>query len=371
MLIYLFATLFSVFFACLMYYANQESLTGAGIAQSRYIRQTVLIPKSRHKYNYFLMACCWMPLFLVSGLRWNVGTDFPGIYLKGFKIIADGGTFPWESGYVLLNKAVSMVTDDPTGIFILTSFVFLTFVFKAIYDLSVDIRLSVLFLVIDGFYFQSMNGIRQWITLAMFLYSIKFIRDKRFIPYLIVILLASTIHLSALIFIPIYFLCQIRIPPRKGILVLSISIACMPFVRGIFNYIVSFTKYKWYLNILYNKSDFSITDTIIGAILMFLGYFYYRNAKDDKTYSILMNLQLIAFIVSLYSTVIILAERIVPCFTAAELLFVPLILSQEKDRKTRMIFTILLVTFFALTCYYTYGVLGWSNILPYRSVFSR
>jgi hypothetical protein len=235
----------------------------------------------------------------------------------------------------------------------------------------VDIRLSVLFLVIDGFYFQSMNTIRQWITLAMFLYSIKFIRDKRFIPYLIVILLASTIHLSALIFIPIYFLCQIRIPPRKGILVLSISIACMPFVRGIFNYIVSFTKYKWYLNILYNKSDFSITDTIIGAILMFLGYFYYRNAKDDKTYSILMNLQLIAFIVSLYSTVIILAERIVPCFTAAELLFVPLILSQEKDRKTRMIFTILLVTFFALTCYYTYGVLGWSNILPYRSVFSR
>jgi transmembrane protein EpsG len=370
-MIYICATLISVFFAFLMYHTNENSFAITGIPQNKYIKQNFCVIRRNHKYSYFLMLCCWMPLFLVSGLRWNVGTDFGPIYVKGFQKISEGGTFPWEMGYIFLNKAVSTITKDPAGIFILTSFIFLTFVFKAMYDLSVDIRLSVLLLVSTGFYFQSMNIIRQSITSAMFLYSLKFIRDKKFVPFLTVILLASTIHLSALIFIPVYFFCQLRIPPRKGILLLLISIICLPFVRPVFVFLVSLTKYKWYLNSSYNKFDFAITDTIVGVILVVLGYYYYKNSNNDKTYSILMNLQLLALIISLYSSVIFLADRIIPCFTASQLLFVPLIISQEKDKKTRTILTCSLMTFFVLTCCYTYGVLGWSDILPYHSIFSR
>ena len=371
MLIYFFTTFISFLFACFMYYFSKKAVIREAVPSSRYIKEKAIYEKSPHKYSFFLMVCCWLPLFLVSALRWEVGTDFDGVYLRGFVSIANGGTFPWEAGYIFLNKAVSTVSNDPAWIFILTSFIFLTFTFKSIYDSSVDIRLSILLLVVDGFYFQSMNGIRQWITLAMFLYSIKFIRDKKFVPYLVVILLASTIHLSALIFIPVYFFCQLRIPPRKGISILLISIVCMPFVRNVFFYIVSLTKYKWYLDSSYNKMNYSITDTIVGFILVFLGYFYYKNSKGDKTYSILMNLQLLALIFSLYSAVIILADRLVPCFTASQLLLIPEILSQEKNRKTRTILTILIMTFFILTCCYTYGVLGWSNVLPYHSIFSR
>lgn len=370
-MIYAAATLISVSFACFMYRAGEKTLVGTEGSRSRYIKQTAFPPASRHKYSYFLMVCCWLPLFLLSGLRWGVGTDFFGTYLAGYSAVARGRPFPWEAGYVFLNQTVSWIAGDPAGIFILTSFVFLTFTFKAIYDSSADIRLSVLLLVADGFYFQSMNGIRQWITLAMFLYSIKFIRDNKLVPYLIVILLASTVHLSALIFIPVYFLCRIRIPPRKGLLVLLVSIACMPFVRIAFNFFVSLTKYKWYLDTSYNKIDFSITDTIVGAVLLALGYFYYKNSEGDQTYSILMNLQLFALIFSVYSAAIFLADRLVPCFTASQLLLVPAVLSQEKSRKARVVLTFVIFVFFILTCYYTYGVLGWSDILPYRSVFSR
>jgi transmembrane protein EpsG len=369
MFVYIIATIISLVMSCFMYSHSLKIpfiKTGSVL---KYIKQDKI--SSKHKYSYFLMVCCWLPLFLVSAFRWNVGTDFLPVYVKGFQEISKGRTFPWEMGYIFLNKAVLTITKDPSGIFILTSFIFLTFVFKAMYDLSVDIRLSILLLVSTGFYFQSMNGIRQWITLAMFLYSIKFIRDKKFVPFLTVILLASTIHLSALIFIPVYFFCQLRIPPRKGILLLLISIICLPFVRPVFVFLVSLTKYKWYLHSSYNKFDFAITDTIVGVILVVLGYYYYKNSNNDKIYSILMNLQLAALIISLYSSVIFLADRIIPCFTASQLLFVPLIISQEKDKKTRTILTCSLMTFFVLTCCYTYGVLGWSDILPYHSIFSR
>jgi hypothetical protein len=364
MYIYIIATILSLTFACITYSVSKRKIGNTILNNNQ-------VFKTEYKYSYILMLFCCLPLFLVSAFRWDVGTDFSGIYLTGFYSIANGGSAHWEPGYIMLNKAVLMFSKDPFWIFFVTSLIFIFFVFKAIYDTSVDIRLSVLFFVISGFYFNSMNGVRQWITLAIFIYSIKYIKQKRFIPYAIVILLASTIHASALIFIPIYFLCQIRIPPKKGIIIFIASMICTPLIRSLFIFIVTKTKYGYYINTSYNTYNFSITDTIVGLIIVILGYIYYNNAKNDKDYSIMMNLQLFALIISIYSSVIFLAYRLLPCFTASQLLFIPLILSQEKNNKIRYLLSFLVVIFFTATCIYTFGVLGWSNILPYKTIYNR
>lgn len=318
-----------------------------------------------------LLALSFLPLFAVSGLRWNVGTDFASVYVHGFYMIKSGMGVTWEPGYVLLNRLALLFTGDPAGIMLLSSFVFLFFTYRAICDSSVDIGLSVLFAVLTGFYFYSMNGIRQWIALSVFLYSIKYIREARFFRYMFWIAAASTVHFSALIFIPVYFLCRIRIPPKAGALIVAASVAALPVVRPIFEFIVSRTVYARYLDSVYNRFDFSLADFIIGLALLIFGYLYYGRAKDDKNYVILINLQLAAFITAMYSWVIFLAERLVPCFTASQLLLVPLLLSKEKDAKTRRLLTAAVICAFAAAAAYTFGVIGWAGVTPYRSIFSR
>ena len=70
------------------------------------------------------------------------------------------------------------------------------------------IELSLFVYIASGIYTVSMNGIRQSLAAAIIFAATKYILDGNFKKFLLVILLASTIHQTALIFIPIYFIVR-------------------------------------------------------------------------------------------------------------------------------------------------------------------
>lgn len=64
-------------------------------------------------------------------------------------------------------------------------------------------------------YFSAFNGMRQWIASIILFWAIKYIWNDNFIKYFICVILASTIHISALIMIPVYFIVKERPFGRK------------------------------------------------------------------------------------------------------------------------------------------------------------
>src|SRR5690625_5287972 len=62
--------------------------------------ETVLKQKKKIKtfLIYYLAFCSFIPLFLVSAFRWDVGTDFKN-YLSNYQNVIHGGNTRFEIGY--------------------------------------------------------------------------------------------------------------------------------------------------------------------------------------------------------------------------------------------------------------------------------
>ena len=363
MLTYFLATALTLFFAMLACKSNKEELV-----TSRYL----ISRKKPFSYNLFFAVLSAIPLTLIAAIRYDIGIDYGWVFRDGFILIRDRGIMPpWEIGFLAIARTVLLFTGDYAWMFAVVAILTSIFVFHSIYSISNNIPFSILLYVLSGVYFSSFNTIRQALSIAMFIYAIKFIPARKLVKYLFVVCLAATIHTSAIILILFYWVYNIRISPKRMLLIAAFSAAFFPFVRSVFIHIVSMTRYYRYIGGRYDADDWTIAPLIMAIPIIVLGYFYWNNAKDNKMYNFYMNLQLIAFILSIYSSQLILIHRVQNYFTATQLFLVPLIVAQEKNPRTKMLLVTMFIALFLAYCIVGYVILGWSGILPYRTIFSR
>lgn len=118
-----------------------------------------------------------------------------------------------------------------------------TFVIK---KYSIDISFSFFLIIALGIFGNTFNAVRQYLALAMFLFSIKYIRTGGFIKYLILILIASLFHSSAIVLVPIYFIRYFKIN-IKFMIISSLGMVCLAFLLKPITYFLSlFTNFNYY-----------------------------------------------------------------------------------------------------------------------------
>lgn len=159
-------------------------------------------------------------------------TDYYGNYIQSGSFEA----FPSEKGWTILNILISFYTDN-RYIFIL-SITLLTYVFLFIslrrYASNYPFAL-ILFLGL-WFYF-TFTYLRQVLGATLVWLSIPYIIKRRFIPFCIISLVALSIHKSAIIFFPTYFIVN-RSFTRKQILyamALALVLGISPIPNALFN----------------------------------------------------------------------------------------------------------------------------------------
>lgn len=111
----------------------------------------------------------------------------------------------YEVGYVFLNSVFRRLGF--TYLFFLFSVALITnaFLVNFIYRFKFP-TFIILIYIASIFYVQQANLVRQMIAVAIFLYAFKYIESKSFFPYLLCVLIAVTIHLSAFLLIFVYFI---------------------------------------------------------------------------------------------------------------------------------------------------------------------
>jgi len=362
MLVYLIATILSVLFSvfAIVEKRKYDSIT----------YQSITIKSNSILYQKFFLFLSWLVLFLVSALRWYVGTDYSGTYMGNFYTIANGAPPYWDKGFYWLNKVIIYFTKDYAWLFAVTSLIITAIVFLAIKQYSVNIPISILMFVIGGFYFTSFNIIRQWITIAIFLYSLRFIEQKKIIKYMVCVLIAATFHLSALVYLPIYFIGAVKINFKRFLLISALAILSVPLIKPIIIFIFTNTKYVYYFNSKYNTSDATISDIIICVAILLLGYFFYPK-DNDRQYDLLMNIQLAATLLALYSPLFMVSSRFPIMFTAGQIFLIPKIFKTIKNKNTMLLVSFLVILCYCMSCYYLFAIRGFSNVLPYRWIWER
>lgn len=144
----------------------------------------------------------------ISGVRYKVGMDYLSYLSEYQRLMAFGVTrrTTMEDGFLLISQLFVKSGIHFTiyfGFWALLQIFFLYYAFRNNMRLLPFIGLTVM---LGPYYLSMMNGMRQQVVACAFIFLIEWIERKKLWPFVLAIVLASTIHRSALILIPIYFL---------------------------------------------------------------------------------------------------------------------------------------------------------------------
>lgn len=312
----------------------------------------------------------FLPLYIVSAIRYDVGTDYLLRYVPGFYKIYNTGKESFELGYMLLNKFVLLFTKDYLFLFIITSFIFCFFIYKTIYENSKDVCYSILLLVFTTSYFVSLNIVRQCIAAALFVYSVKYIRTKDLKKYLIFNGIGILFHSSAIICLPVYFIAN-KLNLKVHLCSFAAIILARPIINKAFIFFVNLTKYDRYYESKYYTQKIYVTAFIIELAVLILCYMVYKEGKDNERYVMFTNIQFVCVFLLLISSVIPNISRIILYFQFVKIVYLPEVIGLIKSRKLYIITKICVISCYAMYMINEIIIKGSNQVLPYYTIFDR
>ena len=159
-------------------------------------------------------------LIFISTFRANhIGSDH-GNYINTFNSIQrHGDTYFREKGFVLLNKIAILIDGNMTTVcFLVSSMLCMSYCIYITKYVRADYYIFslIIFAFQPYMYIQStFNIMRQGCATAVVLFSIPFLIDKKWIHFVIFILLASSFHTSALFMLLLIIFCRVNVTTSK------------------------------------------------------------------------------------------------------------------------------------------------------------
>lgn len=320
---------------------------------------------------FFRIGIIFFIIFV--GIRYEVGNDYHSYYLNYLGINSNGYTDSKEIIYVLFNKIFNF--ESVIFLFSCLSFFFL---YKSIKYFNVDYSNTIL-LVYYSFFLVTFNLhiIRQGLAVALVLYSYKFLYEKKYILFLIFVLVASGFHISALIVIPISYFFKYEINKKIQIFILFISLVIsynidiiMDFYYLVASNIPILNKYLLY----YRQGEvgqYTFSMGMLFDILILLVLMSKQNNFSEKN-KFLYNIFYISVILSLLLVVDEAALRLNYYFRIVIIFLLPFVITQFKV-KLFVKFFIILACFLYL--YQTFNAIGeygkGDRNLHYKTIINR
>lgn len=152
------------------------------------------------------------------------------------------------------------------------------------------------------------NGIRQFTAVTLIFAVTGLMLKRKYIPLIIVILVASTIHGSALLMIPIVFIIQGKAWNKKTLFCIILSLIALIFVNQFTNLLDVLLADTQYTNVVSDWESMSDNGTnpirvlvySVPTILSLIGYKYIKNV-DDPVINMAVNAGIVATAISIIS----------------------------------------------------------------------
>lgn len=358
---------------------TRDVSTGASSRKAKTL-QLIRRRSAVKKANACFAFLSFLPLYIVSAIRYKVGTDYAGTYRVLYGYVYSLGyhfTLSRENLYALLNRLAMFYSGrDYTGVFALSSLLVCAFVFLGLRNQSKCFCYGVALFILSGFYYWSFNVVRQSIAMAIFIYALRFIRERKPLRYTLCAVLAMGFHSSALMYVPLYFINAVRIDVK----LVCVYSALLLFFSSYFVKIIFFFSKS--VSVLYamryfsqgalerDKSSYShiFINLCFFILFSYIAWVYDRKRKHSNIW---INFQGCALMLSMLTSLIPLASRLSRLFEVVWMISIPCMTGLIKDRSTRLfVNTVLVLCLLAYLCL-TYFILGYHDIAPYRTIFNR
>ena len=199
------------------------------------IRKEIVLGKEETRFHPWFALLVIAPVIIWAGFRSGAGYVDTNAYIRMYEKIPTGiGDLfhyitvvqtkdPGFSIYLAIIKKIFGSSYTPfLFISALIQGLAVTFFFR---KYSSQFMISMFIFIASTEYFSWMfNGLRQFLAVAIALIAFRFLFEKKYIPYVLLILLASTIHLTAIILLPVAFIVNSRPWSIRVFIVLGIAV---------------------------------------------------------------------------------------------------------------------------------------------------
>ena len=361
---------------------------------------------------------------VIAGIRYNVGTDYAGVYEPLFEKIKNNEELTYvrtmEIGYVLLNRLVVFFGGSFNIVMFISSLITMWAIYMGIehYKNRISMPLAVMFFMII-LYQKSFNLVRQLMAMAIVFYGFKFldfkedenkIEDEKYkqkykekgkdltkykprykhnkeyykyigfeyVKYIICVLVAACFQRTSLVMLAIPFIHNIYTNPRLRPLKIASYIALLIIILNfgaIGKILEGIPSLKYYANYFkkIGGADISVAYyiRIIPAIIPYL--FLWKKINEDKQMSLLFGLNIVGSILLLLGYLTdTYGERLSLYFTIFQIILFPFYIRCFKENKKLFIGSIVFFTVFNLAIwFYDYIYKRRDETIPYQTVFNK
>ncbi len=316
----------------------------------------VLSKKIRIKKTWVFLGLSFLPLFLLLALRGaSVGADY-SVYERAYVGIREGTLTEQQNSWlgagfkVVVSVFSSFLGLDYRVFLIVIGFLTLLFLFRAIWLEGDNPALSLATFLAACLFYQMFNQFRQMLAIVLAFYSIRFINTRNIWKFGLTILVAASMHVSALIFLPMYFVGRIKITRPVLFVYAALSVFAL-FGYDLIAQILSGTYYGE----IYFGSGYDVaarTSVIINtffriALLAVCLPFYEQMDQIDQKNRVLYHMLILCVIAQFLTLRSYVFGRVSTYFFMSYILLVPNIITNlfAKNKLILTVFAIFLLSY--------------------------
>ena len=231
--------------------------------------------------------------------------------------------------------------DDATAFKLVNAFVFIFLYYKVISKYSKDYFLSILLYFTLGFFIFCLCGARQTYSLALCLYSLNYILDKKFLKFLICVLLAALFHSSAIVFLIAWPLSRVKLKKMTFLIYLAvfvvINIFGAIFYMEIVQFCIDYVDEARFAHYLTDDRQMSYSGLIQQGILFIISLTLLRRNIKEPFVSLLLQIAIIGIFFQLYSAFIAEFFRVSMYFSIFYTILLPYALYRSKLKVKKLL----------------------------------
>lgn len=328
-----------------------------------------------------------IPVFFAA-FRYEVGTDYQtyeAIYKivsvvdasetsNMYRVLGAGGIGIW----VIAKMAQFGGTWAFFGIFQLLT---IGFYIMALENYNVKYPFLTMYIYMLTAFPVSLNIAKQSLVMAILFYSLKYVFEKKPIKFTLLVLISTTIHLTALVYLPVYLLQKNRIDlleesneyRRNNLIFKSVTLFLLSFTSCflapfIISKIGLFTALSnTYIKNLSGSRNLSF---FIQLIILIIILFFLRNIyRFDKKLQLIIFLVAVGTGVEAIGFISVVIKRVAMSYYLLPLtLLLPLIVLSFAANSGRTIAKLGIIMIHTIMFYVLYIMLGQGGITPYRMI---
>jgi len=309
-------------------------------------------------------------LIFIGGFRDGLGVDY-----NTYKYIYNNLDYAitMEKGYYVLNYFFNKLGFPVYIIFLISISITLIFVFHTISKYSKIWFVSFfIFFTNPGLYFENFSGVRQFIAISIFFFSIKYIIERNIFKYFFMIFIGVLFHKSILFMIPFYFLLNINYSKIQIItlILLSVILNKLDIIMVIFDLTKSLLpdRYLVYANYAVN-SEVVFNSGLTFIINLGIFILIVLNKDKFKTNEIFLRAYMYYFVIFSIFQKYFVFSRVSWYFEIFSIIVIPNVIF-EFNKKNRKLLVIGIIFYYFLIFTKALYIGGEEpmKIIPYKNI---